>query len=145
MGEEEIGQSLKTEFDEEDQEAPSGDSTSGAAASSSSMDSRSEPTRTFPTGQERGAAKPAVSPFGGAAKAPSGPANPFGSGSSRQPFIEPSSMSPNMQPRPLDTEPWWKKITLVQVVITLSFTLIISLMLGTFAVVLRSGAIRFND
>ena len=30
-------------------------------------------------------------------------------------------------------------------VIALSFTLIISLMLGTFFVVLRSGAIRFNE
>jgi hypothetical protein len=30
-------------------------------------------------------------------------------------------------------------------VIALSFTLIISLMLGTFLVVLRSGAIRFNE
>jgi len=30
-------------------------------------------------------------------------------------------------------------------VIVLSFTTIISLMLGTFYVVLKSGAIRFND
>lgn len=57
-----------------------------------------------------------MSPFGGAAKAPSGPANPFGSSSSPRPFIEPSGMSPDMQQYPMSTEPWWKQITITQVV-----------------------------
>ena len=45
-------------------------------------------------------------------------------------------------------EPWWmffKYITTTQVVIALSFSLIILLMLATFNVVLRSGGISFND
>ena len=68
-------------------------------------------------GQQRGAPKP-VSPFGSAGKAPSGPANPFGTSTSTsaRPFIEPSGMSPQMQPNPLSTEPWWTKISLGQVV-----------------------------
>lgn len=77
------------------------------------------------TGQERGAQKPAVSPFGAAAKAPGGPANPFGSSSSMspRPFMEPDGMSPDMQQYPMSTEPWWKQITLVQVVRALSAAL----------------------
>lgn len=75
------------------------------------------------TGQERGAPKAAVSPFGGAAKAPAGPANPFGSSSSPRPFIEPSGMSPDMQQYPMSTEPWWKQITLTQVVRSPRFSL----------------------
>ena len=67
-------------------------------------------------GQQRGAPKPVASPFGSAGKAPSGPANPFGTGTSARPFIEPSGMSPQMQPNPLSTEPWWTKISLGQVV-----------------------------
>ena len=70
-------------------------------------------------GQERGAPKPAaVNPFGGAAKAPAGPANPFGSSSSSspRPFLEPNGMSPDMQQYPMSTEPWWKQITVVQLV-----------------------------
>jgi hypothetical protein len=41
--------------------------------------------------------------------------------------------------------PWWKRITLTQVVIVLSFTTIILLMIGTFFVVLKMGAVRFNE
>ena len=71
-------------------------------------------------GQERGAVKPAVSPFGGAAKAakPAVQANPFGSSSSisPRPFKEPDGMSPDMQQYPISEEPWWKQITVVQLV-----------------------------
>jgi len=42
--------------------------------------------------------------------------------------------------------PWWQpQITLTQVVLALSFSLLVVLMLATFSVVLKSGAIRFND
>ncbi len=44
-----------------------------------------------------------------------------------------------------DTAPWWTKITMTQIVITLSFTTIIATMIGTFFFVLSTGAIRFNE
>lgn len=50
-----------------------------------------------------------------------------------------------LAPAPQDTAPWWTKITLTQIVIVLSFTTIISLMVGTFFFVLSTGAIRFNE
>jgi hypothetical protein len=44
-----------------------------------------------------------------------------------------------------DTAPWWKSITLTQIVIAASFTTIITLMISTFFFVLGTGAIHFND
>ena len=42
--------------------------------------------------------------------------------------------------------PWWQpQITLTQIVLAISFSLLVVLMLGTFSIVLKSGAIRFND
>ena len=46
---------------------------------------------------------------------------------------------------PQDTAPWWSEITLTQVVIILSFTTIIALMIATFFVVVKVGAVRFNE
>jgi len=66
-------------------------------------------------------------------------------GSSRKPSIEPKNLSPDMKPAPIETTPWWTKITLTQVVIVLSFTTIISLMIATFFFVLNVGAIRLNE
>ena len=41
--------------------------------------------------------------------------------------------------------PWWQpQITLTQIVLALSFSLLVVIMLATFSVVLKSGAIRLN-
>lgn len=91
-------------------------------------------------------AKPTVSaanPFGAPA-----PASPFGTPSTSNPFksvVEPMGLRPDMSPDPFVKETpinFLKSITLTQVVLFLSFTLIIALMLATFNVVLNSGAIR---
>jgi hypothetical protein len=50
-----------------------------------------------------------------------------------------------MEAAPVDKTEWWKKITLTQIVIVLSFTTIISLMIATFFFVLNVGAIRLNE
>ncbi|GLC34908.1 hypothetical protein PLESTB_001176900 [Pleodorina starrii] len=79
---------------------------------------------------------PAASPFG---SAPSSSASPFKSS------IEPTGLRPDMSPDPFVKETpvsFIKSITLTQVVLFCSFTLIILLMLATFNVVLNTGAIR---
>ncbi|KXZ53177.1 hypothetical protein GPECTOR_7g1069 [Gonium pectorale] len=93
-------------------------------------------------------------PFGSAS-----PASPFGSAPSASPFgnspasgaspfkstIEPVGLRPDMSPDPFVKETpvsLLKSITLTQVVLFCSFSLIILLMLGTFNVVLNTGAIR---
>lgn len=84
--------------------------------------------------------KPAVSPF-----ATSSGASPFGAPSSaRNPFGAPLEGS-SLDAREPDDAPWWTQITLTQVFIVLSFTLIISLMIATFFFVLNVGAVRFNE
>ena len=97
------------------------------------------------------------SPFGAAGASPfadrGAGASPFGeaagvagSSASSSPFAD---GGPDPYDEPEDNgEPWWmffKYITTTQVVIALSFSLIILLMLATFNVVLRSGGISFND
>ncbi|GIL74084.1 hypothetical protein Vretimale_4954 [Volvox reticuliferus] len=84
-------------------------------------------------------------PFGAAPTA-----SPFGSStsSSASPFkstIEPVGLRPDMSPDPFVKETpisFLKSITLTQVVLFCSFSLIILLMLATFNVVLNTGAIR---
>jgi hypothetical protein len=44
-----------------------------------------------------------------------------------------------------DTVPWWRQVTVTQMVIVASFTTIILSMVGTFFFVLSTGAIRFNE
>lgn len=98
----------------------------------------------FPLPGKSQLAKP--SPFGGGAvKSPLGSQSPFGGPSSRKPFQEPSGLSPDMEISPISEVPWWRSITLTQVVIALSFTLTIGLMIGTFWVVWKMGAIRLNE
>jgi len=87
--------------------------------------------------------KTPMSPFGPSTTTP---ANPFaGSAPSRKPFSEPAGLSPTMQPDAIEQVAWWRKITLTQVVIVLSFTTIISLMIATFFVVVQMGGVRFNE
>jgi hypothetical protein len=85
--------------------------------------------------------KTRMSPFGPSS---SGGSSPFQSSLSK-PSIEPKGLSPNMEAAPVDKTEWWKKITLTQIVIVLSFTTIISLMIATFFFVLNVGAIRLNE
>lgn len=90
--------------------------------------------------------KTPVSPFG-PTPASSAATSPFANAAPtmRKPFGEPAGLSPDMQPDAIDTTPWWTKITLTQIVITLSFTTIIGLMIATFFFVLNVGAVRFNE
>jgi hypothetical protein len=87
----------------------------------------------------------------------SGVANPFGdspaapfSKPAAQPFkqsIEPLGLRPDMSPDPMVAETpisFLQSITLTQVLIVLSFTLIIALMFSTFFFVLKVGGVRLN-
>jgi len=136
MGVEQIGQRARTEFDEEStsEQKPS---TSGSDDVSNSGAS----TRRFGEGRSQ-----QKSPFGSSGNTGAKRnANPFGPEKGTRTFNEPADLSPTMKPIPIDDTPWYKKITLSQVVIVISFTLIISSMLATFAFVLNVGAVRFND
>lgn len=136
MGVEQIGQRARTEFDEDDSTPSTSDSDKGSSSKPS--------TRLFGEGRDR--SKSSSSPFGDSTQKPAKKvANPFGPDSRSKPFSEPADLSPTMKAIPIDDTPWYKKITVAQVVIVISFTLIISLMLGTFAFVLKVGAVRFND
>ena len=51
-------------------------------------------------------------------------------------------------PEAVEAEPWYyfyKYISITQIVIAVSFTLIIGLMISTFFFVLDSGGISYND
>lgn len=136
MGAEQIGERARTEFDEDDNKP----STSGRSNGASSTES----TRLF--GEARDRSKSTASPFGGSGQSKRA-ANPFGTSqsSTSKPFTEPENLSPFTKPLPVDDTPWYKKITLSQVVIVISFTLIIGLMLATTAFVVNVGAVRFNE
>ena len=67
----------------------------------------------------RARSKSTASPFGAAGqKSSKRAANPFGTSESSisKPFTEPENLSPTMKPIPVDDTPWYKKITLSQVV-----------------------------
>lgn len=90
-------------------------------------------------------AKAAASPFGSSIKSPLKPASPFGS-TTEKPFREFNELSPDMDMAPINEDDvWWKNITVTQVVIALTFVFSIVLMLATFFVVWKMGAIRLND
>ncbi|PNW88097.1 hypothetical protein CHLRE_01g014000v5 [Chlamydomonas reinhardtii] len=109
------------------------------------------PTISANTPNPFGKAPAAASPFGAAPAA-----SPFGSstggavggGAGASPFkrdIEPAGLRPDMSPDPFVKETpvsMLKSITLTQVVLFCSFTLIILSMLATFNIVLSTGAIR---
>jgi len=109
------------------------------------------------------AKKASPSPFGAAeARSPFEPApgaakSPFGGSSVKNPFNEPDAALYGAAPvKPREREAKkveeeksiWESLpkpSLGQVVIVLSFTTIISLMLGTFWVVVNAGGVHFND
>ena len=64
----------------------------------------------------RDRSKASSSPFGGSGQGSKRAANPFGPDSRTKPFIEPANLSPTMKAIPVDDTPWYKKITLGQVV-----------------------------
>jgi hypothetical protein len=104
-----------------------------------------------------------VSPFGtgtpfapASRTGPAPPASPFGVGpSSASPFggdavtgrdAPGGGLFEEAAPMAADAgRPWWEGVTTAQVVVVISFTLIISLMLGTAALVFSVGAIHFNE
>lgn len=110
------------------------------------------------------AVKKPESPFGAAeARSPFAPApgaaatkSPFGgSSAAKNPFNEPDAALYGSKPVKKESEvkveekkSVWESLpkpSLGQVVIVLSFTTIISLMLGTFYVVFQAGGVHFND
>ena len=115
--------------------------TASSAATSSCPLPSAPPTR------EASAHKAAASPFAPQAGA-GGAASPFapGPGKAVSPFQQ---ATPEAEvPEAEEPEPWYyfyKYISLTQVVIAVSFTLIISLMVSTFFFVLNSGGISYND
>lgn len=139
---------LEATFAEDPAVAPS--SAAAADASSSGVKPAAaapEPTPKSPFQvNSTPADKTPVSPFGPSSSS-SGGSTAFGSagGTAKRPFAEPAGLSPYMPMPQKDTAPWWTKITTTQIVIVLSFTTIISTMIGTFFFVLSTGAIRFNE
>eukprot|EP01025_Chloroclados_australasicus_P061534 TRINITY_DN8092_c0_g1_i1.p1 TRINITY_DN8092_c0_g1~~TRINITY_DN8092_c0_g1_i1.p1 ORF type:complete len:191 (+),score=28.39 TRINITY_DN8092_c0_g1_i1:162-734(+) len=84
------------------------------------------------------------------------PASPFGASASRTPSSpfgdmttasssDLSNMSPNMDPDPINTAPWWTKITPGQIILFFTFTAMTLSMVATVLVVAKTGAIHFND
>merc|ERR1719235_495940 len=141
-GVEELGESAQsfqpsTSAGDEDGSAPS---TSPSASPASPFASSSSPA--------------AKSPFAGTGAAAAG-GKPASGGSSLGSISSQKLMSPFKQDaQDMDVQgdyedndrPWWQpQITITQVAIALSFSLLVVLMLATFSVVLNSGAIRFND
>ena len=65
----------------------------------------------------RDRSKSSSSPFGDSSQKPAKKvANPFGPDSRSKPFSEPAELSPTMKAIPIDDTPWYKKITVAQVV-----------------------------
>ena len=123
-------------------------------ASSPAPASAPAPAAPAPTASGAPTASPFGSPAGGAGSpfaAPSGGSagaggSPFGAGRAVSPFQQ---APPEAEvPEAVEAEPWYyfyKYISLTQVVIAVSFTLIIGLMISTFFFVLDSGGISYND
>ena len=159
-GVEELGesaQSFQPSTSAGDEDAPS---TSPSASPASPFASSSSPAAKSPFAGTGGGApsaaapKAAKSPFAGTGAAAAG-GKPAPGGSSLGSISSQKLMSPFKQDaQDMDVQgdyedndrPWWQpQITITQVVIALSFSLLVVLMLATFSVVLNSGAIRFND
>uniref|UniRef100_A0A7S3QW49 Uncharacterized protein n=1 Tax=Dunaliella tertiolecta TaxID=3047 RepID=A0A7S3QW49_DUNTE len=134
--------------------APAAAAAAPAAAPTSSQSS----TSPAPQPSTSKSSSPASNPFKssgsdnpfGSSDNPFGPPttiSPFGNSGKTKSRIEPEGLSPDMGPDAVVKETPFdilKDITLTQVVLFFSFTLIIGLMIGTFYVVLQSGAIRLN-
>ena len=159
-GVEELGesaQSFQPSTSAGDEDAPS---TSPSASPASPFASSASPAAKSPFAGTGGGApsaaapKAAKSPFAGTGAAAAG-GKPAPGGSSLGSITSQKLMSPFKQDaQDMDVQgdyedndrPWWQpQITITQVVIALSFSLLVVLMLATFSVVLNSGAIRFND
>lgn len=138
-GIEEIGAGFKTEFDE----GESGEKEEEPMPSTSGRSNGSAPYAGATSAISFGKSA-AASPFG-TPKGKSAPPKPFTGAGNAKLFNEMDNLSPYMEPDAMIDQPWWKSITLGQVLIILSFTLIISLMIGTFAVVFKAGGIHFNE
>ncbi|GBF98686.1 hypothetical protein Rsub_11400 [Raphidocelis subcapitata] len=129
--------------------APAAVAAPAAPASSSPFAPSAPSSSSSPFGAAGGAASPfapgAASPFAAGAAA-----SPFGAAPlrpSRLASIEPKGLSPDMGPDPIiappkDTRSWLARITLTQVVLFLSFSTIIGIMIATFVVVVKTGAVR---
>lgn len=104
------------------------------------IDKPSKSTPPPPSKAPMPSSKTGASPFGGSS-------SPFGTTQTSTPFKSKFAEPPSMlEPENVEDEkPWWQSITLTQIVIVLSFTLIISSMIGTFFVVYNMGGIRFNE
>uniref|UniRef100_A0A7S0SHV6 Uncharacterized protein n=1 Tax=Mantoniella antarctica TaxID=81844 RepID=A0A7S0SHV6_9CHLO len=146
-----------------------------AAAAAAAVAAKLAPAAASPFGAAAppaspfGAAAPPASPFGAKAAAPAPPGggspfadtgafgaapkasgSPFAQSTSANPFGD-TSASPvgkKAAAEKVDTRSAWEKLpkpATAQVVIVLSFTTIITLMVATFWVVVKLGAVSFND
>lgn len=92
-----------------------------------------------------------ASPFGSAPTFPfsSGTVDsPFGFSEPSKPFDDTGSLRSSASPELVEDEPWWSfvnNITITQIVLFCSFSLIITIMLGTFWFVLNAGGVHFNE
>ena len=136
----------------------------GASTSAANAAAPVKPASPFAAAPAK-AASPFAAPAGGAKKptpspfepAPGAAKSPFGGSSVKNPFNEPDAALYGAAPvKPREREAKkveekksvWESLpkpSLGQVVIVLSFTTIISLMLGTFWVVVNAGGVHFND
>ena len=106
---------------------------------------------------ESGSKSSGRSPFGSPVVSGSKPTSPFAdiapskdSSMKKSPFAEPPDLR-ELESRGFgsnessNTSPWWSQITLFQIAIVLSFTLIISSMIATFFFVVNVGGVHFNE
>lgn len=156
---------FETEFGDPDEPSTSARPVASAAAvaeppaaspsTSGSSSSTTAPGTAAPVSPAAAAPKPAApaavktsfgagggvaSPFGASSSAP-------GASSRTRSMMEPAGLSPDMSPDPIVKTPptpgnLISKITLTQVVLFCTFSSMIGLMLATFSVVVKSGAVR---
>lgn len=106
--------------------------------------SSSSPGKPIAFGKSSGSSP--VSPFGGS---PTSSSFKSGSVAKKSPFAEPSDLQldplPDKDAGSANSKPWWSQITLFQIAIVLSFTLIVSSMVATTLFVIKVGGIHFNE
>ena len=147
----ESAQAFQPSTSDEPKPSPSKPESPFGGGAAAPKPSKAAPQSPFASTSASGAGKkspPPQSPFGGAGG--SGTSTGSLGSISKQKLMSPfkaDAQSVDVQTNYEDNDrPWWQpQITLTQIVLAISFSLLVVLMLGTFSIVLKSGAIRFND
>uniref|UniRef100_A0A383W3Q1 Uncharacterized protein n=1 Tax=Tetradesmus obliquus TaxID=3088 RepID=A0A383W3Q1_TETOB len=121
--------------------APAAAPASSSSSASSAPAAPSSPFAASPSSPFAAKAAPVATKFTGSS------ASPFGTASRTRSMLEPTGLTPDMGPDPIvKMAPTpgniISRITLTQVVLFCTFTSMIGLMLGTFYVVVGTGAVR---